>query len=39
MKIKFNLDYELPINKTIEIHTMAIVVGAVFHENNKYCQQ
>ena len=39
MKIKFNLDYELPINKTIEIPTMAIVVGAVFHENNKYCQQ
>ena len=36
LKIKFNLDNELPLNKMIEIPTMAIVVGAVFHENNKY---
>ena len=36
MKIKFNLDDELPLNKTIEIPTMTIVVRAVFHENNKY---
>ena len=26
MKIKFNSDYELPLNKTIEILTIAIVV-------------
>ena len=32
----FNLDNELPINKTIEIPNMIVVVRAVFHENNKY---
>ena len=31
-----NLDDELPLNKTIEISNMIIVVRAVFHENNKY---
>ena len=36
MKIKFNLDDELPLNKTIEIPTMTIVVRAIFLENNKY---
>ena len=36
MKIKFNLDDELPLNKTIEIPTMTIVVKAIFYENNKY---
>ena len=36
MKMKFNSDDELPLNKTIEIPTMTIVVRAVFHENNKY---
>ena len=39
MKIKFNSDDELPINKTIEIPTMTIVVRAVFLENNKYYPQ
>ena len=28
----------LPLNNTMEIPTMAIVVRAVFHENNKYPQ-
>ena len=36
MKIKFNSDDELPLNKMIEIPTMTIVVRAVFHENSKY---
>ena len=36
MKIKFNSDYEIPLNKTIEFPTIAIVVRAVFHENNLY---
>ena len=36
MKIKFNPDDELPLNKTIEIPTMTIVVTAVFNENNTY---
>ena len=30
MKIKLNLDDELPLNETIEIPTMTIVVGAIF---------
>ena len=39
MKIKFNSDYELPLNKMIEIPSMIIVFRAVFHENNKYYPQ
>ena len=39
MKIKFNLDEELPLNKTIEIPSMVIVVRAIFLENNKYYPQ
>ena len=36
MKIKFNSDDELPVNKMIEIPTISIVVGAAFHESKKY---
>ena len=36
MKIKFNSGDELPLNKTIEIPCMIIVVTVVFHENKKY---
>ena len=36
MKIKFNLDDELPLNKMIKIPSMIIVIRAIFHENNKY---
>ena len=36
MKIKFNSDGELPLNKTIEISSMIIDVRPVSHENNKY---
>ena len=35
MKIKFNSDDELPLNRKIEIRSMIIVVRAVFHKNNK----
>ena len=38
MKIKFNSDDELPLNKTIEICSIKIVLRAVFHENSKYPQ-
>ena len=34
-KIKFNSDDELPLNKTIEIPNIIIVVRAIFLENNK----
>ena len=36
MKIKFNSDDELSLDKPIKIPSIAIVVGAVFHENDKY---
>ena len=39
MKIKFNLDDELPLNKMVEIPSMAIVVRAIFYENNIYHPQ
>ena len=39
MKIKFKLDYRLPLKKVIEIPGMVIVVRAVFYENNKYYLQ
>ena len=39
MKIKFISDEDLSLIKTIEIHNAAIVVRAVFHENNKYYLQ
>ena len=32
MKINSNSDYELPLNKAIEINSMMIVVRAVFHK-------
>ena len=39
MKVKFNSDDKLPLNKAIEIPSMIVVVRAVFHENNKYYLQ
>ena len=37
MKIKFNLNDELLLHKTIEIHSKVIIVRAVFQESNEYC--
>ena len=39
MKIKFNSDNELTLNKMIKIPSIIIVVRAVLHENNKYYPQ
>ena len=39
IKIKFDSSDELPLNKTIEIPTITIVVTAIFLENNKYYPQ
>ena len=36
MKIKVNSDYDLPLNKTLGLCNMIIVVTAVFHEDNNY---
>ena len=30
---------KLPLNKTLEIPCMTIVVRAIFRENSKYCSQ
>ena len=34
-KIKFDSDNDLPLNKTIEIHIVKIVVRAIFYENKQ----
>ena len=39
MKFKFDSDKNLPLNKTIELPTMTIIVRAVFRKNNKYYPQ
>ena len=39
MKMKLNLDDELPLSKTIEIPSMIIVVRAVFYVPNKHYPQ
>ena len=39
MKIKFNSDDELPLNKAIKIPSMMIVVRSVFLKYNKYYPQ
>ena len=39
MKIKLDLDDELPLHKTIEVRSMTIVVRAVFHESKNYYPQ
>ena len=36
MRIKFDTDDKLPVNKTIKIPIITILIRAVFHENNKY---
>ena len=39
MKIKFNSDDKLSLNKIIEIPNMTVVVRIIFLENNKYYPQ
>ena len=39
IKIKFDSDDELPLNKRIEIPIITIVVKVIFLENNKYYPQ
>ena len=36
MKIKFNSDDSLPLNKTLKLHNMTIMVQSVFEEYGKY---
>ena len=39
IKIKFGSDDKVPLNKTIKIPVIIIVVRAIFYENNKYYPQ
>ena len=39
MKIKFNLDDDLSLKRTIEFYNIIIVVRFVFDEANKYYSQ
>ena len=39
IKIKFDSDDILPLNKIIKIPIMTIAVRVIFHENNKYYPQ
>ena len=38
MDIKFNLD-DIPLNKTLELHNMIMVIRSIFHEGNEYYLQ
>ena len=39
MKIKFNSDDNLPLNKTLKLHNMTIVIKFAFQEDGKYYPQ
>ena len=39
MKIKFNSDENLPLNKILKLHNVTIVVRYVFQEDGKYYLQ
>ena len=39
MKIKFNSDDDLPLNKPLEFHVMTIIIRSVFEENGKLYPQ
>ena len=38
-QIKFNSDDNLPLNKTLKLHNMTILVRSVFEEDDKYYPQ
>ena len=39
MKIKFNSDDNLPLNKPLKFHTMTLTIKCVFSEDNKLYSQ
>ena len=39
MKIKFNSDYDLPLNKPLKFHVMTIIIRSVFEEDGKLYSQ
>ena len=39
MKIKFNSDKDLPLNKSLKFQKMTIIIRSVFEEDVKRCPQ
>ena len=39
MKIKFNSDDDLSLNKTLRIYNLTIIVRSIFEEDGKYYPQ
>ena len=39
MQIKFNSDYDFPLNKSLKFHGVTIVVRSVFEEDGKLYPQ
>ena len=39
MKIKFDSDDDLPLNKMLKLHMLTIIVRSVFEEDGKYYSQ
>ena len=39
MKIKFNSDDDLPLNKTLRLHNLTLIARSVFEEDGKYYPQ
>ena len=39
MKIKFNSDDNLPLNKSLKFHAMVIIIRSVFEEGSKIYTQ
>ena len=39
MKIKFNSDTSLPLNKTLKLHNIIIIVRSFFEKDGKYYLQ
>ena len=39
MKIKFNSDDDLPLNKPLKLHAMTIIIRSVFEEDGKLYPQ
>ena len=39
MKIKFNSDDNLPLNKMLKLHMLTVIVRSVFEEDDKYYPQ
>ena len=39
MKVNFNSDDNLPLNKLLKFRMLTIIVRSVFQEDSKYCPQ